>query len=295
MDLYKDPFKEVTMKTGLVMEGGAMRGMFTCGVIDTFLKNNISFDGAIGVSAGAAFGCNFKSKQIGRALRYNKRFCKDKRYCSPSSFFKTGDIFNADFCYRQLPDILDPFDVETFRANPMEFWCVATDVLTGKAVYHKCTTGNGDDYQWFRASASMPLVSNVVEVGGYKMLDGGMADSIPLEYFEQLGYDRIVVILTQPNTYRKKPNRFLPLVKLRMKEYPNMIEALAQRHIMYNHQTEYVVQKEKEGKILVIRPKESLHTNPLPRNANELQRVYNLGVEQAEASLNAVIDFLHQE
>lgn len=283
------------MKTGLVMEGGAMRGMFTCGVIDTFLQNNITFDGAIGVSAGAAFGCNLKSRQQGRALRYNKRFCKDRRYCSVSSFFKTGDIFNADFCYRQLPDILDPFDVETFRANPMDFWCVATDVLTGKPVYHQCTTGNGNDYQWFRASASMPLVSNVVEVDGYKLLDGGMADSIPLEYFESLGYDRIVVILTQPDTYIKSPNKFLPLVKLRMKEFPQMINALATRHIMYNHQKEYVMQKEKEGSIVVIKPEESLHTNPLPRNADELQRVYNLGVEQAQQKLKQVIDSLHQE
>ena len=147
------------MKTGLVLEGGAMRGIFTAGVCDVLMENGIDFDGCIGVSAGACFGCNFKSKQIGRAIRYNTRYCKDWRYCSVRSLIKTGDMFGAEFCYHTIPEKLDKFDAETFNNSNMEFYVVCTDVYTGKPVYHLC--GEVDDklYEWFRASASMPFVS----------------------------------------------------------------------------------------------------------------------------------------
>ena len=154
------------LKTGLIMEGGAMRGMFTCGVIDVLMENGARFDGAAGISAGAVFGCNFKSRQIGRAIRYNKKYCADPRFCSFRSLIKTGDMYGADFCYRELPDLLDPFDRETFRTDPMEFYVGATDVSTGKCVYHKCVDGGHTDIQWMRASASMPLVSRPVSVDG---------------------------------------------------------------------------------------------------------------------------------
>ena len=121
------------MKTGLVLEGGAMRGLFTAGVTDVLMENDITFDGLIGVSAGAAFGCNYKSGQIGRALRYNTEYCNDPRYCSFRSLVKTGDLFGADFCYRQIPCELDKFDMEAFSENPMEFYVVATDIETGKS------------------------------------------------------------------------------------------------------------------------------------------------------------------
>lgn len=164
---------------GLVMEGGAMRGLFTAGVIDVFLENDITFSAAVGVSAGAAFGCNFKSRQNGRVLRYNKRFCNDKRYCSFESLVKTGDLYGADFCYREIPEVLDPFDNDAFEQNPMAFYVVATNVYTGEPVYKRLDKVDGDCYEWMRASASMPMVSRPVKVGGYTLLDGGMSDSIP--------------------------------------------------------------------------------------------------------------------
>ena len=147
------------MTPGLVMEGGAMRGMFTAGVIDILMENNIEFDGAIGVSAGASFGCNFKSRQIGRVIRYNKRFCRDKRYCSLSSLIKTGDLYGAEFCYRTLPDELDLFDVKTYSANPMPFYVVVTECDSGRPVYRAINKGDHEDLDWMRASASMPVVS----------------------------------------------------------------------------------------------------------------------------------------
>ena len=147
------------------MEGGAMRGMFTCGVIDVFMEQEIIFDGAAGISAGATFGCNYKSRQIGRALRYNKKYSRDPRYCSIRSLLKTGDLYGAEFCYRELPNVLDPFDREAFSRNPMEFYVAATDVNTGKAVFHRCVDGGDTDIEWMRASASMPVASKPVTIG----------------------------------------------------------------------------------------------------------------------------------
>lgn len=158
------------MKYGLVMEGGAMRGLFTAGVIDVLMENAITFDGAVGVSAGAAFGCNYKSNQPRRVIRYNTRFCHDKRFCSVSSLVKTGDMFGADFCYHEIPNKLDIFDYKTFNESPMEFYVVCTDVTTGKPVYRRCRVADDNELEWIRASASMPLASRIVEIGGMKLL-----------------------------------------------------------------------------------------------------------------------------
>lgn len=228
------------MKTGLVLEGGAMRGLFSAGVMDVLMEHQIAFDGAIGVSAGAAFGCNYKSRQPGRVIRYNTEYARDPRYCSLRSLFKTGDLFGADFCYHELPNKLDPFDTEAFQQNPMEFYVVCTDVLTGEAVYQKCGIADDECFEWLRASASMPLVSRTVEIGGRRMLDGGIADSIPLRYFEQIGYNKILVILTQPEGYRKKKNKALPLIRLSFRQYPKMVEALEKHHKKYNDTLAYV-------------------------------------------------------
>ena len=234
------------MKTGLIMEGGAMRGMFTAGVIDVMMENGIRFDGAIGVSAGAVFGCNYKSMQIGRVIRYNKRFCTDKRYCSFGSWLKTGDLYNADFDYRVVPRELDVFDQETYQKNPMEFYIVATDAHTGKAVYKRLDNGDDHDILWMRASASMPLLSRMVEIDGGAYSDGGSADSVPLRYFEEIGYDRNVVILTQPPHFRKEKNKLLWLLKIGLRKYPNLYHALAVRHLRYNETMEYIEQAEKD-------------------------------------------------
>ena len=169
------------MKTGLVMEGGALRGLFTAGVIDVLMENGITFDGAIGVSAGATFGCNIKSGQIGRAIRYNVKLCKDRRYFSFWSLILTGNLFGKNFCYHKIPEKIDPFDNDAFEKNPMEFYLVCTDVETGKPVYKKCDRLDGGNLEWVRASASLPLVSEIVEIDGMKLQDGGISDSIPLK------------------------------------------------------------------------------------------------------------------
>lgn len=275
------------------MEGGSMRGLFTAGVIDVLLENGIEFDGAIGVSAGAVFGCNYKSKQIGRARRYNKRFCQDPRYGNFKSLLKSGDIFEAKFCYETIPNELDIFDVETYKNNPVEFFVTCTDVETGKAVYHKCMTGDATDVQWMRASASMPLVSKVVQIGERKLLDGGIADSIPIKFFEAMGYDRNVVVLTRSDAYVKKPLKFLPMIKLALRKYPNLVKRWANRHNEYNRTVEYVREQEREGKLFVIRPKEEFGISQTESDPEELERVYQLGRAEATERLEELKKYLN--
>ncbi len=281
------------IRTGLVLEGGAMRGLFTCGVLDCFLENGINFDGAIGVSAGAAFGCNFKSKQVGRALRYNLKYMGDKRYCSLRSLWKTGDLFNADFCYRRLPDELDPFDYETYRKNPMEFYAVATDVMTGLPVYKKLVSCDSEDLQFMRASASMPLVSKPVNINGLKLLDGGISDSVPLKHFENLGYNRNVVVLTQPKDYVKKQSRAIHFISPLLGKYPNLVLAMQKRPDVYNNQTSRVFTAARAGRILVICPDEPLGISRIEKNHAELERVYTEGKKIALRRLNEVRAFLN--
>ena len=281
------------IRTGLVLEGGAMRGLFTCGVLDCFLENGINFDGAIGVSAGAAFGCNFKSKQVGRALRYNLKYMGDKRYCSLRSLWKTGDLFNADFCYRRLPDELDPFDYETYRKNPMEFYAMATDVMTGLPVYKKLVSCDSEDLQFMRASASMPLVSKPVNINGLKLLDGGISDSVPLKHFENLGYNRNVVVLTQPKDYVKKQSRAIHFISPLLGKYPNLVLAMQKRPDVYNNQTSRVFTAARAGRILVICPDEPLGISRIEKNHAELERVYTEGKKIALRRLNEVRAFLN--
>ena len=265
------------MKKGLVLEGGAMRGLFTAGIIDVMMETKVEPDGLIGVSAGAAFGCNYKSRQPGRAIRYNKRFARDKRYCSWQSWLKTGNLYNADFGYRIIPTQYDIFDDKAFEENPMEFYAVCTDVETGKPVYKKLEKSGQLTYDWIRASASMPLASKVVELEGMKVLDGGVADSIPLEYFESIGYEKNMVILTQPDGYVKEHNKLMPLMRLSLRKYPNMIEAMNNRHIMYNKELSYVYQAESTGRALVIRPEAPLPIGHISHNPDEMQRIYEIG------------------
>lgn len=281
------------MKKGLVLEGGAMRGMFTAGVIDVMMENGIEYDGIIGVSAGAAFGCNYKSKQIGRVIRYNMKFCNDKRYSGIRSLLKTGNIYNTDFAYGEVPLKHDVFDFDTYQNDPTDFYVVCTDVETGEAVYH--IYGGKDDhgFDWIRASASMPMVSQIVEIDGQKLLDGGIADSIPVRYFETIGYDKTIVVLTQPEHYQKKPNRLMPLIRLKYKKYPKLAEAMEKRHLVYNQTLAYIEEQEKLGKLFVIRPPHKLQIGKVEKDPNKLKEIYDIGRETVAPQVLAIKEFLN--
>ena len=281
------------MKKGLVLEGGGIRGIFSAGVMDVLMEEGIEFDGAIGVSAGAAFGCNYKSRQPRRAIRYNLKYAKDPRYSSVRSLLKTGDLFNAQFCYHDIPEKLYPFDWKTFRENPMQFFLVCTDVETGKPVYHLCD--NDSDWQmleWFRASGSMPLVSRVVEIGSQKLLDGGISDSIPLRFMENKGYDRNVVILTRPAGYVKEPAPMMRVISRVLQQYPEAVKAMENRHNVYNETLAYIRQREAGKFAFVIRPEEDLDVGRIEHDRFKIREAYKAGRRAARKRLNALRRFL---
>ena len=280
------------MKKGLILEGGAMRGLFTAGILDVFMENKIEFDGLIGVSAGAVFGCNYKSGQIGRTLRYNLKYCRDRRYCSFWNIIRYGDMYPKKFCYHDIPEVLDVFDKDAFNSNPMKFYVVATDVESGKPVYKCFDRTEGEYLEFMRASASMPFISRVVKAYGYKMLDGGISDSIPLEFFEKEGYDRNIVITTREKGYVKEKNPLSWLGHIMLRKYPNMIKAIYDRHIMYNNQTKYIEERENSGAVLVIRPEKPLELKHAEHDPAKLQKAYDYGREIALKVLPQVKRFL---
>ncbi|WP_295758431.1 patatin family protein [uncultured Holdemanella sp.] len=276
---------------GLVLEGGGFRGMYTCGVIDVFMENHIDFDQVVGVSAGAAFGCNIKSRQIGRALRYNKRFCRDPRYSGLKSFIKTGDLYNKEFAYGIVPTILDPFDTKTFKENPIRFTLVCTDIHTGKPIYHEIENGDATDIEWIRASASIPIVSKPVKLDGYELLDGGVSDSIPVNWMLERS-SKTVVVLTRDKSYRKKPMKYINLLKKAFKEYPKLQKALENRHIVYNETLDRIEQLEREGRIFVIRPSKPIACAMIEKDPNHLQEIYDVGRKDALNYLNDLKEYL---
>lgn len=280
------------MKRGLVLEGGAMRGLFTAGVIDVMMERGVSFDGLVGVSAGSSFGCNFKSHQPGRVLRYNLRYGKDPRYMGLRCLLRTGDLVGAEFAYHTLPLELDLFDSATFESDPTEFYMVCTDVADGSPVYHRMDSVNHDELEWLRASASMPVVTRPVKVDdGRMLLDGGISDSIPLKFFQSIGYDRNVVVLTQPLGYKKKPVKAWLFRRL-LRRYPALAEAMVRRHEMYNAQLDYVSAEAEAGRAFVIAPDRPLPIGRIEMNPDKMRLVYGMGREACEKAFERMISFL---
>lgn len=280
------------MKTGLVLEGGGMRGLFSAGVMDVMLEHGIRFDGIVGVSAGATFGCNYKSHQLGRVLRYNIRFKDDPRYMGLRSLLRTGDLVGAEFSYHTLPNELDVFDFDTFINDPAEFHVVCTDVETGEPVYHRIDDMDDEGLDWIRASASMPLVSRPVSLGGHLLLDGGISDSIPLRYFQGQGFDRNVVILTQPKGFFKRRTKLMPLFHLFMRRYPAIVQAMSRRHLMYNDELSYLDEQERRGNILLICPQDTLPIGRTEQKEAKMRHVYGMGRQTGKDMIQTIKDFL---
>lgn len=280
-------------KIGLVLEGGGMRGMYTAGVLDAFMLNDIEVDGVIGVSAGAVCGCSFISGQIGRTIRYNIKYAGDKRYASIESLRKTGDIFNKEFCYERLPKELNVFDYETFRKKSKEvpFYVTCTNLKTGGAEHIRCTD-LWEEMEYMRASASMPLVSNIVEVGGLKLLDGGTADSIPIKFFESIGYEKNIVVLTRPEGYEKKQDPTIKLMKRKYKDYPNYVKACEERYKIYNEQLAYIEEQEKAGNVVLIRPSRDTKIGRMEKNPDKLKYIYKLGRYDTMKKLDEIKQFM---
>lgn len=280
------------LKSGLVLEGGGMRGLFTTGVLDVLIEEEIRVEGTIGVSAGACFGCNYKSRQVGRALRYNVLLRNDPKYMGFRSWLKTGDLVGAEYAYHVVPSSIDYFDKETFAANPMIFTVVCTDIETGEPVYKQIDEVNYDTLEWIRASASLPLVSKPVCLENHKLLDGGMSDAIPLKYWQSQGYEKNIVILTQPHDFRKTKTSLLPVFKLMMHKYPKIVEAMAHRHEMYNRELDYLSEQAALGNTLVIYPPEKLDIGRVEQSAEKMTAVHQLGVKTGYKYLDQIKKFL---
>ena len=281
------------MKTGLVLEGGGMRGLFTAGVMDVLMEHGICFDGIVGVSAGATFGCNYKSQQPGRVLRYNIRFKGEPRYMGLRSLLRTGDLVGAEFSYHTMPNELDVLDRDTFRRDPTEFHVVCTDAETGQPVYHRIDDMDDVEADWIRASASMPIVSRPVSLDGRPLLDGGISDSIPLRYFEGLGFLRNVVVLTQPKGFYKQRTKLMPLFHLFMRRYPAIIRAMSRRRLMYNDELSYLEEQEQKGHIVIVYPQNTLPIGRTEQDETKMRRVYAMGRLKAEEMLPTVQTFLN--
>ncbi len=267
------------MKTGLVIEGGGVRGIYAAGVLDYFLEKGIQFDGVIGVSAGAIHGCSFLSGQKGRSIRYYRNYCGDPRFMSLKSWMKTGDLVGADFCYHQLPDKLDVYDHAAFLKNKTPFYVTCTNVETGKPEYIRITDMQSQ-IDALRASASLPYFSRIVPYQGKRYLDGGATDSIPVEQFMAMGYEKNVVILTRDIAYRKTPElRFLP--RLVYRRYPAFARALLQRHITYNRTLDTLAHLEKLGRVFIIRPHCPVPVGRMEKDPEKVQAAYDLGYQDA--------------
>ena len=280
-------------KTGLVLEGGGVRGIYTAGVLDVFMEHGLTFDGVIGVSAGAIHACSYLSGQKGRSIRYYRRYVSDPRFMSFRSWLKTGDIVGADFCYHELPDKLDIYDHEAFLRNGTPYYAVCTNVETGKPEYIRLTDMRGQ-IEYLRASASLPYFSRIVELDGRKYLDGGCADSIPLEAFRRMGYGRNVVILTRDASYRKQPE-MTAMAKLVYRKYPAFVRTLLERHDMYNGQTALAEALAAEGSVFLIRPETPLEIGRLENDPEKVQAVYDQGCADAHAAMARLRTWLEQE
>lgn len=281
------------MKTGLILGGGAMRGMYTAGVLDTFLDNDITVDGIIGISAGAVFGVNFLSRQRGRVIRYNKRFNSDKNYLGIKPLLHTGNIVDTELAYHIVPRELDRFDDEAFQASNIPFYAGVTSVETGKAELIKIDSVF-EQMDALRASASMPFVSRPVLLNGQHYLDGDIADSLPYRRMFHMGYERLIVVLTRERGYQKKPVSPV-MAKMRYGKYREFTAALISRHERYNDGVRELERLHEKGTIYLIAPSEPITIGRIEKDPDRLQQVYELGLRNGRSALDGLQNFLKNQ
>ena len=279
---------------GLILEGGGMRCAFTAGVLDQWMAKGLYFHRVYGVSAGAGEACSYVCHQPGRGLRVWLDYLDDPRFCSLRSLVTTGDLFGAELSYDLVPRKLDPLDDAAYQKSGAKLIAVATDVATGRPAYlpieHML-----EDVEIIRASASLPLVSNIVNIGGTGYLDGGISDSIPIRRAIADGFERDVLVLTQASGYRKEPNRALPLIRARYHRYPRLVEAVERRHIQYNETLDFIAQQEKAGKLFVLRPDVKPEVGRVEKDPRKLQHLHDVGAAIAHREHQRLLEFLNGE
>ena len=277
-------------KAALILEGGAMRGLYSAGVLDVFMQNNVNVDVIYGVSAGALFGLNYKSRQIGRAIRYNIKYAHEKNYMGLYSLITTGDVMNRDFCFNKLVYELDKLDFETYKNSPVEFYAVVTNLQTGKPEYIQIDDAQ-KDLEYFRASGSMPFVSIPVEVNGNLYLDGAIADAVPIKKALEENYERIIVVLTRPLEYNRKKKTHMPY-KLFYGKFPNFVETAKKSYKKYNETMDLIEKYETENKIVVLRPSKHIKMQRVEKDTKKLQAIYDLGFYDCMKKLDDIKEYL---
>ena len=277
-------------RLGIVVEGGGIRGIYAAGVLDALLELKLPVKGVIGVSAGAIHACSFVSGQKGRSLRFYKRFCRDDRFFSFKTLIKTGNIVDTQFCYHDIPYIYDPFDNEAFKQSGIAYYVTCTNVETGKPEYLQLTDMD-KEIDGLRASASLPYVSQMVEFRGMKLLDGGCSDRIPLRAFERLGFDRNIVISTQPREHKVK-DRDAYLAKLFYRKYPRFCETFARSPEQYEQTQRYIDLAVENQTAFIIRPQVSLGIGRLTHDPNDVQKGYEAGQRDASALIPVLKDWI---
>ncbi len=280
-------------QAGLVLEGGGMKGVYTCGVLDFFLDKGLEFSSCYGVSAAACSLCSFLSKQRGRAYHTNIDYVDDKNYCSLYSLVTTGDLFNVDMCYYQIPEKLNPYDHDTFEQYQGNFYSVVTNIETGEPEYISIKDLRVD-IEAIRASASLPLVSRNVPIAGKLYLDGGISDAIPLKKSVADGNRKNVVVMTKEVGYRRKPSSGTGLVKLRYRKYPKVYELMKNRHIAYNETLDFIAQQVEEGNTFLIQPKEKSDVGRIEKDVNKLTDLYEQGYKDAADCYEDLLRFLEE-
>ena len=278
-------------QAGLVLEGGGMKGIYTAGVLDFFLDKGLEFSSCYGVSAGACHLCSFLSKQRGRAWDISVDYLDDPAYCSVSSLLKTGDLFGVKMCYDDIPNRLNPYDYDTFDTYQGRAFAVVTNIVTGQPEYLRLRDMHRD-IEAVRASASLPLVSRNVKIGGKLYLDGGLSDSVPILRSILDGNRKNVVVLTKEVGYRRQPSKHLGLIRLRYAKYPKIYELMKNRHIAYNQMLDYLDAQEKNGQAFVIRPQKKSGVGRVEKDKEKLRLLYEEGYQEASESYERLMAYL---
>ncbi len=279
------------MKTGLVLEGGALRAIFSSGVCDALLDGGIMADYVVGVSAGIAYGVSYVSRQPRRNLEVVTRYAPDRRYMGVNNLKESGSYFGIEFVYDTIPNELIPFDYDTFAAYPGEVEAVATNLNTGRADYLAVPR---EDKQFIalQASCAMPLLFPIYEIGGQPYLDGGAADSIPWKHALEKGCGRVLVVLTRPRGYVRKQDKLLPLMRKKYKQYPRFLEAMERRAEVYNENRRELFQAEREGKVKVIAPGSTLGVKRTERDTEKLRLLWAEGYQMAVERMEELRDYM---
>ncbi len=282
-------------QVGLVLEGGSMRGVYTAGVVDAFLDNDIEFSSVYGVSAGSCHGASLVSKQKGRAFRVNVDYLDDKNYCSIYSLLTTGNLFGSKMLFDTIPNELDLYDYAAFDAYAGKFILVVTNVETGEAEYIQMTSEYiRHKMAYMQASCSMPLVARIVEVDGRRYMDGCIADSIPIRRAAADGNQKNVVVRTRARGYQKEANSAMPLIRLFYRNYPAFVKGCAERHIHYNETLAFLDAEEKAGRVFLLAPTKECRVGSVCKDRRKLEALYETGYADAAARMDELKVFLEE-